>query len=306
MADGYIFGEKFDTSRRGGVGQYYIIGRVKKVVLGPFVANSQIPDPDYNHPGDIGKIRYEIMYSTLSTSLSREVSEPAYPIFNFIKHFPTYGEIVLIFPGPAAGLNDKATRQQFFYFPPYDLWNHANHGAFPNLNEWGRFLNDNATNKPGYSGNNVAGPVKLPLGKTLEEKDSVHNLRPFEGDTIFQARFGQSIRFGSTIPVMKNFNNWSNQGKNGDPITIITNSQGNRRGINKFDSIVEDINIDGSAIYLTHGQEINITDLTLFPLSSFGVSINPVVQNVAQIQRAPLGDETISSQFQDENRLLNV
>lgn len=305
MSDGYIFGNKFDTSRRGGLGQYYIIGRVKKVVLGQFIANTQMPDPDYNNPGDIGKIRYEIMYSTLSTSKSREISEPAYPIFNFIKHIPARGEVVLIFPGPSPSLNDKATRQQFFYFPPYDIWNHANHGAFPNLNEWGRFLNDTTSNKAGYSGNSVAGPVKLPLGKTLEEKETVRNIRPFEGDTILQSRFGQSIRFGSTVPVMRQFNTWSNKGKNGDPITIITNSQGDRRGISKFDSIVEDINIDGSSIYLTHGQEINIVDLTLFPLTSLGVAIRPAVQNFIETQRPPIGNETISSQAQDESRQNN-
>jgi hypothetical protein len=102
---------------------------------------------------------------------------------------------------------------------------------------------------------------------------------------------------------MKNFNTWSNQGTNGNPITIIVNNQGKRSGLNKFDNIVEDINVDGSSIYLTHGQEINLTDLNLFPLSSFGVSINPIIQNVLEIQRAPLADETLSSQFQDENAI---
>jgi hypothetical protein len=303
MADGYIFGNKFDSSTRSGLGQYYIIGRVKKVVFGPFIANTKLPDPDYTGPGDIGKIKYEILYSPLGTSKSTEVSEPAYPMFNFIKQYPTYGENVLIFPGPSPGLNDKATRQQFFYFPPYDLWNHVNHGAFPNLNEWSKYLNDNYTNKPNYSGNDVANEVKLPLGRTLEEKNTVRNLKPFEGDIILQARFGQSIRFGSTVPVMKNFNTWSNQGTNGNPITIIVNNQGKRSGLNKFDNIVEDINVDGSSIYLTHGQEINLTDLNLFPLASFGVSIDPIIQNVLEIQRAPLADETLSSQFQDENAI---
>lgn len=301
MAEGYIFGDKFDVSKRSGLGQYYIIGRVKKVVLSPFIANTKLPDPDYTGPSDIGKIKYEIVYSTLSTSVSREVSEPAYPIFNFIKHYPTYGEIVLIFPGPSPSLNDKVSRQQFFYFPPYDLWNHANHGAFPNLSEYAKYLNTQYSNKPTYSGTDPASNVKLPLGKTLEEKEDVHNLRPFEGDTIFQARFGQSIRFGSTVPVMRDFNTWSRSGNNGSPITIISNSQGKRTNISPLDNIVEDINKDGSAIWMTSTQQIDLEDINMFPLASFGVSINPIVQNIVKLQQLPTSDEVISAQFQDEN-----
>jgi len=305
MAEGYIFGDKFETSIRSGVGQYYIIGRVKKVVLGPFIANTKLPDPDYRNPNDIGAIKYEIMYSTLGTSKSEAISEPAYPMFSFIKHFPTYGEMVLIFPGPSPSLNDKSSRQQFFYMPPYDLWNHANHGAFPVTLEWAKFLNDNKTNKPGYSGNNIASSVKLPLGKTYEENDKVRNLTPFEGDTIIQTRSGQSIRFGSTVSVMKDFNTWSSgkDGKNGDPITIISNSQGISKNKDPFQTVVEDVNRDGSAIWMTSTQQINLQDINSFPLNSFGVGINPIIQNVVKLQQLPTSDETISAQFQDENSI---
>lgn len=303
MASGYLFGNKFDTSTRSGLGQYYIIGRVKKVVLSEFIANTNKPDPDYNSPADIGKIIFELLYSSLSTSKSREVSDPAWPIFNFIKQYPARGEIVLIFPGPTSKLNDRSSRQNFFYFPPYDLWNHINHGAFPNLLEWAKFLNDNDVNKPGYSGQSTTSETKLPLGRTLEEKEDVYNLKPFEGDTIFQARFGQSIRFGSTVPVMKKSNNWSNKGANGAPITIITNSQGKRLGAKKFDHIVENINLDGSSIYLTHGQEINISDLILFPLDSFKTNIGVINDNYTPIQNAPVSNEVFAASEQDINRL---
>jgi hypothetical protein len=275
------------------------IGRVKSIVLGPYKANTKEIDPDYNSPADIGKIKYELLYSALGTSKSQNVSEPAWPIFNFLKQYPVVNEIVLILVGPGEGLNDAASKQQFFYFPPYQLWNHANHSAFPNMAEYSQYLKQ-FSNQPGYEGSTLKGQ-SLPLGYTFEENQEVKNLQPFEGDIILQARFGQSIRFGSTVPVMKKSNNWSNSGNNGDPITIIVNGQGQSRTLTKFDPIVEDINKDKSSIYLTAGQEINMEDLNLFPLDSFRKFINPIIQNAIEVVKPPISNEIISAQLQDQN-----
>jgi len=296
---GYVFGNKTDSDLSKLGGQYFQIGRVKSIVMGPYIGNSTLPTPDYKNPSDIGKIKYEILYSSLSTSKSNEVSEPAWPIFSFIKQYPAVNEIVLIVAGPTDGLNDNFSRQKFFYFPPYDIWNHVNHSAFPNMSEYAKFLNK-FSNQPNYQGSAVKGP-KLPLGYTLQEKDNVRNLQPFEGDTILESRFGQSIRFGSTVPVMKKSNNWSNSGNNGDPITIIVNGQGQNKTLSKFDPIVEDINKDKSSIYLTAGQEINIEDLTLFPLASFRTSTGAIIQTPIELVKPPISDEIVSAQFQDEN-----
>ena len=59
---------------------YFQIARVKSIVLGPYKGNSQERDPDYGSPIDIGKIKYELLYSPLGTSKSQGVSEPAWPI----------------------------------------------------------------------------------------------------------------------------------------------------------------------------------------------------------------------------------
>lgn len=279
-------------------GYYFQIARVKSVVMGPYKGGTNEIDPNYNNPSDIGSIKYELLYSPVGISRSEEVSEPAYPIFSFIKQYPLINEIVLILAGPTEKLNDRADRQRSYYFPPYDLWNHPNHGAFPNMEEWGEYLNQFVVPAQ-YQGAAVTG--SLPLGYAVTEKKDVKSLRPFEGDTIFQPRWGQSIRFGSTVTTMKSSNNWSNSGQEGDPITIIVNSQGKRITRSPFDPIVEDINKDGSSIYLTSTQEINLTDINNFPLTSFGGNINPITQPVIEIQRAPISDEIISAQFQDEN-----
>lgn len=297
MADGYIFGNKFDSKVGRSVGQYFQIARVKSIVLGPFKGNTQERDPDYGSPIDIGKIKYELLYSPLGTSKSGEVSEPAWPMFGFMRQYPVINEVVFIVAGPSEKLNDRIYNQQYFYFPPYSIWNRANHGAFPNMNEYSQFLKQ-YSNIQGYSGNAVSGS-SLPLGYTFQENQQVRNLQPFEGDTVIQGRFGQSIRFGSTVPVLKQDNTWSNSGKNGDPITIILNSQRQENASFKFNNIVENINKDGSAIYMTSTQEIFLEDINNFPLNSFGTPVTPLSQPVLRTPRLPVSNEIISPELQD-------
>lgn len=304
MSNGYTFGENFSGDNGSLRGQYYQIGRVKSVVMGPIKADGKT-DENYKGASSIGSVYYELLYSALSTSKSKEVSEPAYPIWNFIRQIPLINEIIIILPGPTKKLNDSAANTQYYYMPAYALWNNPNHNGFPNMEEWADFLNTDA-NKPEYSGNSTSSKL-LPLGFTFRENPIVKDLQPFEGDIIVQGRFGQSIRLGSTVSVMKKFNTWSNnsQDKNGDPITIITNSQGKRniKEENKFNPIVEDINIDGSSIYLTSTQEINLVDINNFPLASFGVAIAPITQKVVEVQKKPISDEVISATTQDKNTI---
>lgn len=296
----YTFGPKLDSDNGAGGGQYFQIGRVKSIVLGPNTAAGK-KDPNYRSPADIGSIKYELLYSALSTSKSKEVSEPAYPMWYFIRQYPVVNEIVLIFAGPSKKLNDRATEQQFYYMPAYGMWNNPNHNGFPNMEEWADYLNTFA-NKPEYSGNGTESKT-LPLGYTFQENPKIKDLQPFEGDTIIQARFGQSIRFGSTVSVLSNDNTWSKnkEGTNGDPITIITNRQGERVVRNKFDSIVEDINKDGSSIYLTSTQEIDLKDLYNFPLNSFRTSIkDPGITNAIKLSTKPVLNQSVSATDQDK------
>lgn len=297
----YKFGTQFDNNFGSLGGNYFQIGRVKSVVLGPLKGNSKTPDPDYGSPADIGKIKYELVYSPLNTSFSDEVSDAAYPIFNFIRQYPVINEIVLIITGPSEGLNDSTANQQLFYFPPYNVWNHANHGAFPNMSEYGQYINQYA-NIPGYAGSTTIG-TKLPLGYTVQERPQVRNLQPFEGDVILQSRFGQSIRFGSTVPVLKKNNTWSSSGENGDPITIILNSQGARPGLNKLENIIEDINKDGSGIWMTSTQEIFLEDINNFPIESFSGGIDVQIQDVIEVPRKPISNDFLSPSQQDQNSL---
>ena len=249
---------------------------------------------------DIGKISFEFLYSPNSLSLGQS-SKYAYPIFNFVKQYPVLGEIVLIIQGPSPELNDDFSKQRLFYFPPYSLWNSVNHNSFPNMEEYAGFLLEYKQH-PGAPGDSQTNMIEFPKGYSFKESESIRNLTPFEGDTILESRYGQSIRFGSTIPQMAKLNHWSNSGNLGDPIMIIRNGQGIPTfPLDKFATTVEDINSDKSSIYLTAGQEINIDDLSEFPLDSFGISINSQVQNVITITQPILSNETVDASSQDLN-----
>ena len=73
---------------------------------------------------------------------------------------------------------------------------------------------------------------------------------------MFEGRYGQSIRFGSTISGSHQPNNWSNEGERGNPITIIRNGQTEDPTKASFEHILEDVNEDNSSIYLCSNQQI--------------------------------------------------
>jgi len=282
------------------IGSEIIIGRVKDIVLGPFKSGDpNIKDDNFNTYDDIGKISFEFLYSPNSISLGA-TSKNAYPIFSVIKQLPIIGEIVFITRGPYHGLNDNFNSQRLFYFPPFQVWNSVNHNAFPNMEEWANFTAQ-YKKKASYPGKTNTDSIELPKGYSFSEKD-IKSLTPFEGDTIIESRFGQSIRFGSTTTSMRNFNNWSNSGNNGDPIMIIRNGQGKvSNSSDKFATTVEDINSDAASIYLTAGQRIVLNSIYEYPLDSFGgVKVQIDQQNViASYYQPPISNDSQDAASQD-------
>ena len=101
----------------------------------------------------------------------------------------------------------------------------------------------------------------------------VREVQPKEGDIIFNGRFGQSIRFGSNItPVSKSDDTVDEYtGKPFSPNIIIRAGQGDTEKIPddgdwKLDEhawrpVVEDINLDGSSLWLTTDQRIHLDSI---------------------------------------------
>jgi hypothetical protein len=91
---------------------------------------------------------------------------------------------------------------------------------------------------------------------TFVERSNIHPLLPFEGDVMYESRWGSSLRFSSTV---KPKNPWSKSGTNGDPITIIRNGQDPNSSDFGAEPIIENINKDLASIYLSSYQQVPLT-----------------------------------------------
>jgi hypothetical protein len=199
----------------------------------------------------LGIIEYEDVINPLTSPLL----PIARPLNGNFKNLPLINEIVYIISLPNTDIASISSNTIAYYINIISLWNHPHHNAFPTSPN-----NLPPTQQKDYNqteGGNVRRvtdqSTEIFLGKTFKERSNIHPLLPFEGDIIYEGRWGNSIRMGSTV---KNTpNNWSTTGSNGDPITIIKNGQGTQTEEGWIPT-VEDINNDNSSIYFTSTQKI--------------------------------------------------
>ena len=240
----------------------FAAGRVKSIVLDE-------THPQFKELGGFNAIGYIIYETTINFSTQTSVAKP---YFGNIKNLPLLEEIVWIIDLPSTNLNPTpqgdgtiggiTTIPSAYYICPTALWNHPHHNAFP-LNT----IQLPDSQKKDYiqtSTGNVRRvtdqSTEIILGKTFIERSNIHPLKPFEGDIITEGRWGNSIRFGSTVktkpPVIASLNNWSTGNSiSGDPIVILRNGQG-KQNDEGWVPVVEDINNDESSIYLTSTQKV--------------------------------------------------
>lgn len=213
--------------------------------------------PQYGGPKDIGKIFIRRAHTENSTS----TVAVAYPLIPNQQFYPVRFEIVLIVNGPS--INDG---HSLYYLSPFNIWGMINHNAMPYLDGlYGKdYENDGGE---GGEGINIADKIKvngndieLEFGDSFEENLNVPLLQPYEGDYILNGRWGNSIRFGSTV---LNKNNWSSKGNNGNPIIIISNNAPKTKKKGGQPIGIENVNEDDSTIYLCSNQLIGLTPSTM-------------------------------------------
>ncbi len=159
----------------------------------------------------------------------------AKPLYSQFQYFPVLGELVYLedFPSPITQISNTSTQK--YYISTINLWGNNQQNAQP------------ASDKDN-------------LGVTFVENPNIKSLLSFEGDHIIQGRQGNALRFSTTTTLYKNLNEWSDIGKDDDPITILSNGFAYNPK-EKFH--VERINEDASSIYLTSTQQIPLqTDRT--------------------------------------------
>lgn len=185
----------------------------------------------------------------------------AYPAFPNIKHYPLINELVPILYLTDIDSTNNTTSISAYYLPPINVWNSSIHNGIPSSNIIPNSQNKNYQQTELGSTNIISDEnVNINLGKTFKENDieNVNPLLQYEGDITYEGRFGNSIRFGSTVGNANIPNSWSKVGKNGSPILIIRNGQFIDPQTENWIPILEDINKDKSSIYITSNQQIDI------------------------------------------------
>ena len=185
----------------------------------------------------------------------------ARPLFPNNSNIPLHNELVYIMALPNSNVQADVNELAYYYFQAINIWNSTHHNAIPDP----IFGDANPDSQQADYQQTEAGAVRrvtdggteIDLGDDFQEKLEVRNLQPYAGDLIYQGRWGQSFRFGSTLQGAQIPNPWSKSGEDGDPITIIKNGQ-HEDDSEPWIPQVEDVNTDLSSIYLTSTQEIPI------------------------------------------------
>lgn len=286
-----------------------ILARVDKVILGPTDVNGN-PDPDFEANGrwaSIGAIKFTVLYgSEPLPSDSPTVARPSSPN---ITNYPVLNEIVELIPGPSTGLNSSGLAKTLYYRSAMNTWNNVHHNALPNVATLAVQTGPTATNyldaSRGATYAPTTGSQTISLGATFKEKPYIKNLQPFEGDYTIQGRWGQSIRFGSTVRSQGAVNPWSSAGEEGDPILILRNGQGDKSSLDPFTTTIENINIDGCSIYLCAGQVVVVEDLINFykKLDTFRIGSKLGESQVQRLNSTPVSTDSTSPAVQSQNEL---
>jgi hypothetical protein len=240
-----------DTSTGGGGGTTISPVRIVDIVLND-------SHPRFEEVGGWNGLGTIFFQSTQAPIFGEQTSnEKAKPALSNSKQLPLINEIVYVFSLPNPDNQLGGTSEEQYYFNTVNIWNSQHHNALPN----GLTLEENQ--KADYTSSaagNVRriedGSTEINLGSTFVERSNINPLLPFEGDIIHEGRWGNSVRFGSTVT--GSVNDWSETGENGDPITILRNGEDPDNNPDGWVPVVEDINKDLSSIWMTSTQQIPI------------------------------------------------
>ena len=263
----------------------FFFARVNDILLSPNTKTENFFN-DANGWAGLGSIKFTQIGTTVDNDKPSKLI--AKPLFTNISQYPVLEEIVLILQAPSDGLNIDPQAKSYYYLTTVGLWNSIHHNAFPDIPNFNKKIkNKNSTSiqniEEGSSISNSPDTEVLKFGNSFKEKSDIRNLLPEEGDIIIEGRWGQSIRFSSTTTQKLPNNSWSSQGELGSPITIIRNGQSKEKNTSApWVPIYEDINKDGSSIYMSSGQDIPL-ELASKNLRSFDVTVGSAFNSALQI-----------------------
>lgn len=244
-------------SKKLGIVYNVILDETNEIVKGTNVESALIGAITFRSPDDI--------------TVNEESSLPiAYPIEKNFKTLPTRNELV-----------------EIYEFTP-NLFGYRRFGLEinPTSNSSQTLIEDNFTpttsdeaksseyNKVQKTNINRTSTDKSKtkgFGDYFEPQEGIHKLKMYEGDTLLESRFGQSIRFSA----------YNNDKKVFSPTTIIRNGESpQNRQINENLPIEEDVNADGSVIVMSSGDyQLNFIPPTETSIDSFPDVTSKLVGN---------------------------
>lgn len=198
--------------------------------------------PDFNNDySNIGKIK--IRYLT-DSGRADELLLWAYPLMSSFKQYPVLHETVEI---------HNLYNKLFYIVINYN--NYINNNSIPGVSTV-KFKNvtDNLNN---YSSSKNIPNKKTEenynmFGKTFNNSnDKIKPVQPFEGDVLFQGRFGNTIRLGN------------NKETNKPNIKINVGQENKTDELSIRKTYTEDINDDTTQIWMTYDENIDIKPATI-------------------------------------------
>jgi hypothetical protein len=160
-----------------------------------------------------------------------------------MKQIPLVGEFVLIYKTFNQESTTDRWRESWYYVSSIDIQSSINENMLPGLSNSASQEQIDET-KP---------------GKTFVKR-TISPIQPFEGDFLIEGRFGNSIRFGSSVNTTNapagyytKSATW-NSSEDSSPIIILSNGHENLPG---KEFVVENIERDSSSLYLTSTQQLD-------------------------------------------------
>lgn len=131
----------------------------------------------------------------------------ASPLFPNISYVPLINEVVFCVQAPSSDWSSNTAQFKHYYICPVNMWDNINTNPTPSpYSNLKPTLQDKSilevdagsSNKSAEENNNSFKP-----GTYFREKSNIYPLFPYEGDIIYEGRWGNSIRFGSTSVFFK-------------------------------------------------------------------------------------------------------
>lgn len=205
-----------------------------------------------------------------------------------IKNIPIRGEVILVTKAPSPYASAGGVSQEYYYSNPVSIQSSVHHNGIPGVTYWTDRVSPNNAAKRNDANDGIPhssqGKNNVPytIDPIFVERKDVYPIQPYSGDIILEGRWGQSIRFGSTIDERRLYPQvptWKKGlGQIGNPILIISNGT-NPDALPKNQFILENIDTDDSAIWMTSGQYIKFDPASKFTPSITDKSINLFTKN---------------------------